>query len=81
MYPQLTESDLATAWEYLEAHPKEIMLALQAIDRRSLVFKNGSDALTVALGWECRQREDNMDVYRQFWTAKYSGGYYYLSAS
>ena len=32
MYPQLTESDLATAWAYVEAHPKEIMLALQAID-------------------------------------------------
>ncbi len=32
MYPQLTEQDLATAWEYAEAHPKEIMLALQAID-------------------------------------------------
>ena len=32
MYPQLTESDLAMAWEYAEAHPGEIMLALQAID-------------------------------------------------
>jgi uncharacterized protein (DUF433 family) len=32
MYPQLTESDLATAWEYADAHPEEIMLALQAID-------------------------------------------------
>jgi uncharacterized protein (DUF433 family) len=32
MYPQLTESDLATAWDYAEAHPEEIMLALQAID-------------------------------------------------
>jgi uncharacterized protein (DUF433 family) len=32
MYPQLTESDLATAWDYVEAHPEEIMLALQAID-------------------------------------------------
>ncbi len=32
MYPQLTESDLATAWDYAEAHPEEMMLALQAID-------------------------------------------------
>jgi uncharacterized protein (DUF433 family) len=32
MYPQLTESDLATAWDYVEAHPEEIMLALQSID-------------------------------------------------
>jgi uncharacterized protein (DUF433 family) len=32
IYPQLTESDLATAWDYAEAHPEEIMLALQAID-------------------------------------------------
>jgi uncharacterized protein (DUF433 family) len=32
MYPQLTESDLATAWDYAEAHPEEIMLALQSID-------------------------------------------------
>jgi uncharacterized protein (DUF433 family) len=32
MYPQLTQSDLDTAWEYAEAHPQEIMLALQAID-------------------------------------------------
>jgi uncharacterized protein (DUF433 family) len=32
MYPQLTESDLATAWDYVEAHPEEIALALQAID-------------------------------------------------
>jgi uncharacterized protein (DUF433 family) len=32
MYPQLTESDLATAWDYADAHPEEIMLALQAID-------------------------------------------------
>jgi uncharacterized protein (DUF433 family) len=32
MYPQLTQGDLDTAWEYAEAHPEEIMLALQAID-------------------------------------------------
>ena len=32
MYPQLTESDLAIAWDYAEAHPQEIMLALQVID-------------------------------------------------
>jgi uncharacterized protein (DUF433 family) len=32
MYPQLTQSDLDTAWEYTDAHPEEIMLALQAID-------------------------------------------------
>jgi uncharacterized protein (DUF433 family) len=32
MYPQLTESDLATAWEYADTHPEEMMLALQAID-------------------------------------------------
>jgi uncharacterized protein (DUF433 family) len=32
MYPQLTEDDLATAWDYADAHPQEIMLALQAID-------------------------------------------------
>jgi uncharacterized protein (DUF433 family) len=32
MYPQLTESDLATAWDYADAHPEEIALALQAID-------------------------------------------------
>jgi uncharacterized protein (DUF433 family) len=32
MYPQLTESDLATAWDYADAHPEEMMLALQAID-------------------------------------------------
>jgi uncharacterized protein (DUF433 family) len=32
MYPQLTESDLATAWDYAEAHPEEIMIALQSID-------------------------------------------------
>ena len=32
MYPQLTEHDLATAWEYAETHPEEIILALQAID-------------------------------------------------
>ncbi len=32
MYPQLTENDLATAWDYADAHPEEIMLALQAID-------------------------------------------------
>jgi hypothetical protein len=32
MYPQFPESDLATAWDYAEAHPEEIMLALQAMD-------------------------------------------------
>jgi uncharacterized protein (DUF433 family) len=32
MYLQLTENDLATAWDYTDAHPEEIMLALQAID-------------------------------------------------
>lgn len=32
MYPQLTQSDLDTAWEYADAHPEEMMLALQAID-------------------------------------------------
>ncbi|WP_310487085.1 DUF433 domain-containing protein [Chamaesiphon sp. VAR_69_metabat_338] len=32
MYPQLTQSDLDTAWEYADAHPEEIMLALQSID-------------------------------------------------
>jgi uncharacterized protein (DUF433 family) len=32
MYPQLTQSDLDTAWEYSDAHPEEIVLALQAID-------------------------------------------------
>jgi uncharacterized protein (DUF433 family) len=32
MYPQLTQSDLDTAWEYADAHPEEIMQALQAID-------------------------------------------------
>ncbi len=32
MYPQLTESDLVTAWDYADAHAEEIMLALQAID-------------------------------------------------
>jgi uncharacterized protein (DUF433 family) len=32
MYPQLTENDLATAWNYAVAHPEEIMLALQSID-------------------------------------------------
>jgi uncharacterized protein (DUF433 family) len=32
MYPQLTENDLATAWDYADAHPEEIMLALQVID-------------------------------------------------
>jgi uncharacterized protein (DUF433 family) len=32
MYPQLTENDLATAWDYADANPEEIMLALQAID-------------------------------------------------
>ncbi len=32
MYPQLTESDLATAWEYADAHPEEIAQALRDID-------------------------------------------------
>ena len=32
MYPQLTESDLATAWNYADAHPEEIALALRDID-------------------------------------------------
>jgi uncharacterized protein (DUF433 family) len=32
MYPQLTQTDLDTAWEYADAHPEEIMLALRAID-------------------------------------------------
>ncbi len=32
MYPQLTQRDLATAWEYADAHPEEMILALQAID-------------------------------------------------
>lgn len=32
VYPQLTATDLATAWDYAEAHPQEIALALQAID-------------------------------------------------
>jgi uncharacterized protein (DUF433 family) len=32
IYPQLTENDLATTWDYADAHPEEIMLALQAID-------------------------------------------------
>jgi uncharacterized protein (DUF433 family) len=32
MYPQLTQRDLDTAWEYADAQPEEIMLALQAID-------------------------------------------------
>jgi uncharacterized protein (DUF433 family) len=31
-YPQLTATDLATAWDYALAHPQEIALALQAID-------------------------------------------------
>jgi uncharacterized protein (DUF433 family) len=31
-YPQLTATDLATAWDYAEAHPQEIALALQEID-------------------------------------------------
>jgi uncharacterized protein (DUF433 family) len=31
-YPQLTATDLATAWDYADAHPQEIALALQAID-------------------------------------------------
>ena len=32
MYPQLTESDLATAWDYADAHPEEIAQALRDID-------------------------------------------------
>lgn len=32
MYPQLTESDLATAWDYAESHPEEIAQALRDID-------------------------------------------------
>ena len=32
MYPQLTESDLATAWNYVDAHPDEIAQALRDID-------------------------------------------------
>jgi uncharacterized protein (DUF433 family) len=32
MYSQLTQRDLDTAWEYADAHPEEMMLALQAID-------------------------------------------------
>jgi uncharacterized protein (DUF433 family) len=32
IYPQLTQRDLDTAWEYADAHPEEIMLALQAIN-------------------------------------------------
>jgi uncharacterized protein (DUF433 family) len=32
IYPQLTALDLATAWDYADAHPEEIALALQAID-------------------------------------------------
>jgi uncharacterized protein (DUF433 family) len=32
MHPQLTQRDLDTAWEYADAHPDEIRLALQAID-------------------------------------------------
>jgi uncharacterized protein (DUF433 family) len=31
-YPQLTRTDLATAWDYAAAHPQEIALALQEID-------------------------------------------------
>jgi uncharacterized protein (DUF433 family) len=31
-YPQLTATDLATAWDYAAAHPQEIALALQEID-------------------------------------------------
>jgi uncharacterized protein (DUF433 family) len=31
-YPQLTATDLATAWDYADAHPQEIALALQEID-------------------------------------------------
>ena len=38
MYPQLTENDLATAWDYADAHPEEIMLALQAIDEWSIAL-------------------------------------------
>ena len=32
IYPQLTTLDLATAWDYAEAHPAEIALALREID-------------------------------------------------
>ncbi|WP_373541318.1 DUF433 domain-containing protein [Chamaesiphon sp.] len=32
MYPQLTESDLATAWDYADAHSEEIAQALRDID-------------------------------------------------
>jgi uncharacterized protein (DUF433 family) len=32
MYPQLTQIDLDTAWEYADAHPQEMALALQEID-------------------------------------------------
>jgi uncharacterized protein (DUF433 family) len=32
VYPQLTPTDLAAAWDYAAAHPHEIALALQEID-------------------------------------------------
>jgi uncharacterized protein (DUF433 family) len=32
IYPQLTASDLATAWDYAETHADEISLALQEIN-------------------------------------------------
>jgi uncharacterized protein (DUF433 family) len=32
IYPQLTATDLATAWEYADAHYDEISLILQEID-------------------------------------------------
>ncbi len=32
VYPQLTATDLAAAWDYASAHPEEIALALQEID-------------------------------------------------
>jgi uncharacterized protein (DUF433 family) len=32
VYPQLTATDLASAWDYAAAHPQEIALALQEID-------------------------------------------------
>jgi uncharacterized protein (DUF433 family) len=32
MYPQLTQSDLDTAWEYADAHAEEIAQALRDID-------------------------------------------------
>ncbi len=32
MYPQLTESDLATAWNSAETHPEEIAQILKKIE-------------------------------------------------